>query len=138
MSLNRPWGGPNDLQALPTMAGRPRMGTAPNAPQSAPVLNSQQFASIIDNTVNVLAANATLFLRQPPTRRNLLMLRNTDAAATIYIGFGKAASTLSTLALSAGQIILFDAVVPQDDLYCIGSANCVLAYAFSTFGVEGQ
>ena len=136
MSLGNPWRSPTDLQSLPTMAGRPRMGSAPNAPPSAPVLNAQQFASIIDNTFSVTTA-AQLFARQPPTKRNLLMLRNTDATATIYIGFGKAPSTLSTLAIAAGQMILFDAVVPQDDLWAIGSANCVLAYAFSTFGVEG-
>lgn len=138
MQGNTPWaGGPMDLQSLPTMAGRPRMGSASDSPPPAYVHNPQQFASIIDLSFNVTTASEK-FLIEPPTKRNLLMLRNTDAAAMIYIGFGKNANTLSTLAIGPGITILFDSVVPQDDLYCIGSAACVLAYAYSTFGVQGQ
>jgi len=36
--------------------------------------------------------------------------------------------------LTAGTLVLFDTVVPQDDLYCLASAaGAVLAYAYSTF-----
>jgi hypothetical protein len=52
----------------------------------------------------------------------------------LYIDFNSQATTGSWLAITAGQIILFDAVVPQDDLYVISSAaGGQLAYAYSTF-----
>jgi len=61
--------------------------------------------------------------------RNFLMFRNPDATAKLYIGFGQDASANSTLILNPGVMVLFDTVVPQDDIYVIsdtaGKSVCV-------------
>ena len=66
----------------------------------------------------------------------MLAFRNASSGAqNIYISFGSQASTLNWLKLVPGQLVLFDAVVPQDDLYTIADgAAATLVYAYSTFG----
>jgi hypothetical protein len=75
------------------------------------------------------------FLDEPTGRRNMLGLRNASAGAQIlYIGFNQDAVSTSWLSLTAGTIVLFDDVVPQDDLYVLSSlAGGILAYAYSNF-----
>ena len=52
----------------------------------------------------------------------------------LYIEFNAQATTGAWLAITQGQLVLFDTVVPQDDLYVVaGAAGAVLAYAYSTF-----
>lgn len=77
--------------------------------------------------------NTQLFLNAPQSRRNLLMFRNNSATANLYIEFGHLASANSTLRLTPNQIVLFDVVVPQDDLYVFAdAANGLLSFAYST------
>ena len=94
-----------------------------------------RYASLVDLTVT---ANTTSqkFLDQPIGKRNLLGFRNTSATPgeTIFIGFGRDATNQSFLSLAPGVLVLFDTVVPQDDLYVASATGTpVLAYIYSTF-----
>ena len=93
-----------------------------------------RYASLTDLSMTV-GTTSVKFLDEPTGRRNMLGLRNASTAAQIlYIGFNQDATTLSWLALTAGTIVLFDDVVPQDDLYVLSSAaGGILAYSYSNF-----
>lgn len=66
--------------------------------------------------------SSALVLPESNQLRNFLGLRNSSAAAIVYVEFGTAASANSWLALTAGQIVLLDTAVPQDAVYAFGSA----------------
>jgi len=101
--------------------------------ESVSVRNNYQYASLVTASITV-GTTSIKFLDQPIGKRNLLSFRNASATQTLYIDFNSQATTGSWLALSAGALILFDAVVPQDDLYVISSASGgQLAYAYSTY-----
>jgi hypothetical protein len=75
-------------------------------------------------------------LDSPIGRRNLLGFRNNSGTTgeNIFIGFGRDATINSWLRLTPGTIILFDTVVPQDDLYAVSEAGTpTLGYIYSTF-----
>jgi hypothetical protein len=93
-----------------------------------------QYASLVTASLTV-GTTSIKFVDQPIGKRNLLGFRNASTSSQVlYIDFNSQATTGSWLAITAGQIILFDAVVPQDDLYVISStAGGQLAYAYSTF-----
>jgi hypothetical protein len=65
----------------------------------------------------------------------MLGFRNASTGGqNLYIEFNGVATTGAWLKLTPGQIVLFDTVVPQDDLYVISDAAAgVFAYAYSTF-----
>ena len=87
-------------------------------------------------TLAISSTVSTPVIAAPTTYRNMLMLRNTDATDTIYVNFGNAASATSILTLAPGIQVLFDTVVPQDDIFAFASANSpVLAVAFSTISL---
>jgi hypothetical protein len=75
------------------------------------------------------------FLDQPIGKRNLLGFRNSSTGTqNLFIGFGGNATTTSFLKIPPGSLLLFDTVVPQDDLYVIADASgALLSYAYSTF-----
>lgn len=80
----------------------------------------------------LVVAPSAPFLTAPATYRNALVLRNGHATANMYIDFGQPASLLSPLKIAPGQTLLFDVVVPQDDLYAFADvAGATLVYAFS-------
>lgn len=99
-----------------------------------------RYAAITEgNFAPLTTSDGEPFLTMASSRRNFLGFRNSAAAggANIYISFGREASTVSWLVLSPGQIILFDTVVPQDDVYAIAdAAGASLSYAFSTYAPE--
>ena len=95
------------------------------------VVDAHRYASLIDLSISVTTSSVK-FLDQPIGKRNFLMFRNAGAN-TIYIGFAGDASANSTLQIATGVSILFDTVVPQDDLYVAGAGASTLAYAYSTF-----
>jgi len=82
-----------------------------------------------------VGATSIKFLDAPIGKRNFLGFRNASTGGqVIYIEFNAQATTGAWLAINAGTLVLFDTVVPQDDLYVISSAaGGVLAYAYSTF-----
>ena len=94
-------------------------------------------ATIVSSRVNpsiVTAADPQPFLSAPNTRRNLLMFRNASTGGqNVYVEFGKVASVDTVLLLVPGQVVLFDEVVSQDDLYAACDiAGGLLVYGFST------
>lgn len=111
--------------------------TAPPMGDASATFEPHRYALIIEGTYAAPAAASGIpFLLQPTAKRNFLGLRNTQAAGgdTIYLGFGRDASTLSWLSLLPTEIVLFDTVVPQNDLYAISTTGVgVLAYAYGTF-----
>lgn len=118
--------------ALPTT---PAMTPAPGVARAL-IMDPHHYANLTEGVYAAGAAPTGVpFLTEPATRRNLLGLRNTAASggASIYIGFGRDASTQSWLEIPAATSVLFTDVVPQNDLYAITSAGAVtLAYAYST------
>jgi hypothetical protein len=93
-----------------------------------------RYASLQDIAFSV-GTTSIKFLDAPIGKRNALGFRNASSTQNLYIGFGAQASTSGFLKLVPGQIVFFDAVVPQDDLYVISdAAGGTLCYAYSTFG----
>jgi hypothetical protein len=136
-----PWLSPQTIGPNPhNLPSRPQPGTSstqqnvPLLPDVVSVRETYRYANLIDLNVTV-GTTSFKFLDAPIGKRNQLGFRNASSGTqVIYIGFGREATTSNWLALSVGTIVLFDAVVPQDDLYCVASAaSAVLAYVYSTF-----
>lgn len=121
---------PHNLPARPS----PTTVQGPLATDIVAVREYYRYASLQDLQVTV-GTTSFKFLDAPIGKRNMLGFRNASGGGqVIYIGFGREATSNSWLALTAGTIVLFDAVVSQDDLYCVASAaNATLAYVYSTF-----
>lgn len=129
---------------LPGLGGALSPGAIPGTPVPGGVASSavggavtwvalaHQYAGLINIVAPVGLVSAKI-IDQPPSYRNFLLLRNPDAAAKLYIQFGSDATTNSSLCLLPGVMVLFDMVVPQDDLYCLSdTAGKVLSLSYST------
>jgi hypothetical protein len=136
-----PWGVPQYIPPSPNnLPVRPEPGAAPNTTQtvaSGQTVDTREvyrYASVVTVSLNVGTASIK-FLDAPIGKRNFLGFRNASTGTQIlYIDFNANATTGAWLALAAGTLVLFDTVVPQDDLYVISSAaGGILAYAYSTF-----
>lgn len=75
-------------------------------------------------------APGSLVIAAPPTFRNFVAFRNASATANIFLEFGNEASVNSFVRLAPNEIILFDAVVPQDDVFAF--ADAVDAFVIAT------
>jgi len=126
-------------QIIPAMgvppSNLPGLGNDPGQTINDP----HHYANLIEGNQAVGQAAAadtqTPFLIMPSGRRNYLGIRNSSAAANIYIGFGNPASTASWLKLTAGQIVVWDSVVPQNDLYALADAAAgTISWAHSVIG----
>lgn len=123
------------LLPMPGQVPTSRSGASPG--ETTSIDDAWHQATLISGVVTPAAvANADQqpFLVAPNTRRNLLTVRNASVGGqNVYLEFGKAASTDTVILLAPNQILLFDNVVPQDDLYAAGDvAGARLVYAFST------
>lgn len=108
----------------------PSAGDTP-APGGETINDPHHYAQVTDLSTPVLQVSNQL-LQQPVSKRNYLMFRNSSATANIFIGFGANASLDSTLKLSPGTIVLYDVVVPQNDIYVIAdAAGATLSYSYS-------
>jgi len=139
LNQRKPWGVPQYVPPSPhNLPVRPEPGAGANTTQTlgqdgVNVREVYRYASVVSISVNV-DTTSFKFLDAPIGKRNFLGFRNASATQTLYIDFNSNATTGSWLALTAGTIVLFDVVVPQDDLYVISSAaGGTLAYAYSTF-----
>ena len=118
----RPWVGMNDLPAGPDGSPPPVRANArirPTVvydPHRYAKFSGEQFVRVSNS------APGTLILPAPDTRRNALILRNISATANIYVAFGSNATSSSALYLTPKTMILFDTVVPQDDVFAIADA----------------
>jgi len=126
-------GSPNNLAPImrpPTVQQSTSTGIA-----DVNVNDPHHFASVTE--VAIIASNTyyVKFLDMPVSKRNLLMLRNGSTTTDlIYIGFNAIPSPFATLTIQPGQLVIFDTVVPQDDLYVVASAaSVVFSYAWSTY-----
>ena len=106
----------------------------PGYVDSVSVTEPYRFASFVDLSI-ITSTTSVKFLDQPIGKRNTPGFRNASTASqVIYIGFGGNATTGSWLQINPGTIVLFDTVVPQDDLYVISDVTAgILAYVYSTY-----
>jgi hypothetical protein len=129
---------PHNLPSRPDPAvassSSPSSSAQFNPSDSVNVRETYRYSSLISLALTV-GTTSFKFLDQPIGKRNMLGFRNSSSGSqNIYIDFGAAASTNSWLKLSSGAIILFDAVVPQDDLFVVAdAAGATLSYVYSTF-----
>lgn len=105
------------------------------SPDSVPTYSYQAAAIINGSKLINVTTESQKVIDQPNTVRNLLIIRNTDAAAVVNVEFGAPATALSAIQLQPGETILFDAVVPQDDLYLIADVACVVSVMFSNIAL---
>jgi hypothetical protein len=136
-----PWGVP---QYIPPSPHNLPIRPDPNAPvqnttQALGVdgtLNVREvyrYASLVTVTITV-GTTSIKFLDAPIGKRNFLGFRNASATQVLYIDFNATATSGAWLAIQPGILVLFDSVIPQDDLYVVAdAAGGTLAYAYSTF-----
>lgn len=136
LSNLEPWSSPTYLPPSPhNLPIAPAGTTADTELSQVSVSEPYRYSSIIDLSITA-TQESVKFLDAPIGRRNMLGFRNVSGQTgeNIFIGFGRNATTSSWLRLTPGTIILFDTVVPQDDLYLIAEAGSpVLSYIYSTF-----
>ena len=128
-------GAPHNLPKENAIANAQNTAQFADGGQTVNVRNIYQYASLQDVTLNV-GTTSIKFLDAPIGKRNMLGFRNASLGTqNLYISFGAQATTSNWLKLAVGTIVLFDTVVPQDDLYVISdAANGILCYSYSTFG----
>jgi len=96
-----------------------RKQPAPESPQS---INDHSRYGFFNNTVINVGLVSTLVLRQPTSKRIFLSIQNTHATQTLFVAFGRDSNAFVGMAVLPGFNVLgFDVVVPQDDVYIIGS-----------------
>lgn len=134
-----PWSNPNFIPGAPhNLPSRPDAAVAASTSAGVPgdvfnVRENYRYASLI--TVSLTVGTTSIkFLDQPIGKRNFLGFRNASTTQILYVEFNGQATTGSWLQLQPGAIVVFDSVVPQDDLYVISdTAAATFAYAYSTF-----
>jgi hypothetical protein len=106
----------------------------PGYSSTVSITDPYRFASFVDLSI-ITTIISVKFLDQPIGKRNTLGFRNSSTTnQVIYIGFGGNATTSSWLQINVGTLVLFDTVVPQDDLYVISDVTGgVLNYVYSTY-----
>lgn len=124
------------MQGIPVQPSVPVDSTFQSAGVSggmpiAPVFDAHHYARLNGEQVFSLdASTSTNIALRTNALRNMLFMRNSSGAADVYVSFGNAASVNSILKLSAGDQILLDAVVPQDEIFAfstVGGATIVIA-----------
>lgn len=123
--------------ALPFPGSVPSNLSAPPPGQSNFIYDPWHAATIISATVApsvITNPDPQPFLVAPVTMRNTLMVRNASTGGqNVFLEFGKPCSVATVLLLAPNQILLFDTVVSQDDLYAACDvAGGILAFGYST------
>lgn len=125
----------NRQRRLPAgLASIPGVGVPPG---SNSTYDLSRFVWLNGSKVFAYSGTSVKVVDAPPAANNyrvFLSIRNTDAAATLYVDFGQDASALSECILAPGEVRAFDAVIPQDDIYLFGSGagNASISYANMT------
>ena len=130
---------PGLSQPLPEARQVPRedVGIDPSAPVYT--RSQHQYATTGGSSAIALTTTSSLVLAETPTRRNFLMLRNAGGNS-IVISFGIDTNIDTALGVAPSapiflvpnQRVLFDVVVPQDDLYASTvTGTSILAIAAS-------
>ena len=141
LDQRQPWDAPQSLRPTGQDMRRDLPTTVPQvegAPALVGIAEPRRNAKLVSLNVNLptiaTGVQSVRFLDETSAERNLLGFRNASTGTqNLYIDFSTEATAQSWLKLIPGQIILFDTVVPQDDLYAISdAAGGVLAYVYST------
>jgi len=136
------WSSPTYLSGAPhNLPKESNIAAAQNTAQfsfEGQTINAREtyrYASLQDVSFTV-GTTSIKFLDAPIGKRNALGFRNASTGTqNLYIGFGAQATTSNWMKIVPGQLVYFDAVVPQDDLYVIAdAAGAIFSYAYSTFG----
>lgn len=128
-----PWSAPQTIEAVPEVRTiRPAIasGAIVQARPAAAVREAHRYAQINGSVVFNIAGASQLIIPAPQNFRNFLIMRNVGADQ-IFIDFGRDATTVSPLMLQSNQQVLFDTVVPQDDIYALCSGSSILSVGFS-------
>lgn len=127
-------GGGGNLRHMP--GSNTGAGTNPGAVE---VYDREQYAVVNGELVLPVGVVATPVLAAPTaTYRSMLMMRNSsdDDTKILYVAFGSPASLNSVLRLERDEIMLFDAKVPQGDVYAISEvADSQISILFSVFNI---
>lgn len=138
LSEREPWQSPQGLgpgspHVLPAPLMRPGQRTfapAINAPYTPPGVaggpavpmdDRYHYADMNGEQVVAVGLASLMVLASPAFRRNILAFRN-SGTTNLFLCFGNDASQSSVFRLAPNVMILFDTVVPQDDVFCISDA----------------
>ena len=123
-----PWGVPQSLEQLPrgdTPLQGPMVGRAQYAMRGAdasPVRDPHHYALLSGSASVTVGTSSILILASPPTYRNMVVMRNIGTT-NLYVDFGNSADPNRTpIRLVPNSMLIFDTVVPQDDVFCISDA----------------
>lgn len=134
LGARTPWSAPQTIEAVPEVRTiRPAIasGAIVQARPAAAVREAHRYAQINGSVVFNITTASQLILPAPQNFRNMLILRNV-AGNPINLDFGRDADANAPVQLVAGGILLFDTVVPQDDLYAVGiGGTATLSVGFS-------
>lgn len=129
-----PWSAPQTIEAVPEVRTiRPAIasGAIVQARPAAAVREAHRYAQINGSVVFNITTASQMILPAPQNFRNMLILRNV-AGNPINLDFGRDADANAPIQLVAGGILLFDTVVPQDDIYAVGiGGTATLSVGFS-------
>lgn len=109
-------------------------------PVAFPIRDELKYGNFTNLTISAELASARVLLKPPTgTRRTFFAIFNTHATQTIFLAFGQDATAVNGIPIFAGGGIGLDAVVPQDDIYVIGSGAAtvgVLVYSNDTIAAQ--
>ncbi len=131
----QPWDGPQRLDGAPNFnvgGGVTRPGA--QAGGLTGITAPHWYANVIEGVVpvDVVSVQPPALAQVAPGVRNMLMFRN-SGATNLFIAFGSPATSNSTLRITANTIVLFDTVVPQNDIWVLSdAAGGQISYSYST------
>jgi hypothetical protein len=139
-----PWSQPQTLDQLPRpfapatgpIVGRNIAGAMQSgdlAPDVQTVRDPHRYARLSGSARLNVGIVSGLILASPSTLRNFLVIRNASATANIFVDFGISADpTRTPIRLIPNAMLIFDDVVPQDDIFAIAdAAGGVVGISFS-------
>lgn len=150
-SSRSPWGSPQYVpgtpQSLPAPGDRiaPRtanlLGRAGGASLSNPAVANQitrdphRYAQVIEIPLTLPADTSTQVLTFPTGLRNFLMFRCVQQSSSgVYISLGTQAGLQSVIYLTDNQMMLFDTVVPQTEVFAYAADDqALLITAFANY-----
>lgn len=119
--------------SVPPYPGGGGIAVPPSAPQ---VFSLQGVASFQGSKQFLIGTSSLKVLDAPATYRNMLIIRNiSGVGVNAFIDFGSDATQGSAIILAPDELILFDSVVPQDDIYAIGSAAGAISILVSVISL---
>ena len=135
-----PWSAPQSIEAVPEVRTlRPAIasGAVVQASPAASVKEAHRYAQINGSVVFGITTASQLVLAAPQNFRNMLIMRNV-AGNPINIDFGRDADANAPIQLVAGAMLVFDTVVPQDDIFAVGIGGAAtLSIGFSNLNFLG-